>query len=39
MPPPRASAAVVERPMQRATQRTESFFIPRLHRIRDQRDG
>jgi hypothetical protein len=30
MPPPRANAAVVERLTQRATQRTESFFMPRL---------
>lgn len=27
MPPPRANAAAVERPMQRATQRTKSFFM------------
>jgi hypothetical protein len=39
MPPPRANAAVVERLTQRATQRTESFFMPRLPRTRDQRDG
>ena len=31
MPPPRANAAVVERLTQRATQRTESFFM--LHAI------
>src|ERR1700722_20222004 len=30
MPPPRANTTVVERPTQRATQRTESFFMPRL---------
>jgi hypothetical protein len=29
-PPPRASAAVVERQTQTATQRAESFFIPNL---------
>jgi hypothetical protein len=27
MPPPRANAAVTEKLMQRATQRTESFFM------------
>jgi hypothetical protein len=30
MPPPRANAAAVERLTQRATQRTESFFMVRL---------
>jgi len=39
MPPPRANAAAAERLTQRATQRTESFFMPRLPRTRDQRDG
>jgi hypothetical protein len=39
MPPPRPNAAVAERLTQRATQRTESFFMPRLLRTRDQRDG
>ena len=38
MPPPRANAAVVERPMQRAAQTTESFFMTRLLQTRDQRD-
>ena len=28
--PPRASAAVIERPRQRMTQRAESVFIPRI---------
>src|ERR1700722_6715819 len=35
MPPPRANAAVDERPTQRATQRTESFFMIGLHRSPD----
>jgi hypothetical protein len=30
MPPPRANAAVVERPTQRATQRTKTLFMPGL---------
>src|ERR1700760_3074308 len=30
MPPPRANAAVPERPTQRVTQRMESFFMPKL---------
>src|SRR6185437_15568583 len=33
-PPPRANATVVERPTQRARQRTESFFMVRLPRSR-----
>ena len=33
--PTRANAAVVERPTQRARQRTESFFMVRLPRSRD----
>ena len=39
MPPPLANAPVVERLTPRVTQRTESFFTPRLPRTRDQRDG
>jgi hypothetical protein len=39
MPLPRANAAVVERLTQTAMQRTEGFFMPRLPRTRDQRDG
>jgi hypothetical protein len=39
MPPPRANAAMVERLRQRATQRTESFFMPGLPQTRDQRDS
>jgi hypothetical protein len=35
MPPPRANAAVTERLTQRAAQRTESFFMPRLLRTRN----
>src|ERR1700727_1857490 len=35
MPPPRANAVAVERLTKRATQRTESFFMPRLPRTRD----
>ena len=35
MPPPRANAVAVERLTKRATQRTESFFMPRLSRTRD----
>jgi hypothetical protein len=37
MPPPRANAAVMERPTQSATQKAESFFMLNLPRTRGQR--